>query len=45
MDLNNLSTLLTFIERGDKFCEGLLDDYIEDGTILRILYQIRKLTK
>lgn len=43
MNLDELSTYLTFIERGDRLVEGMFEDYIEDGTILEILYQIRKL--
>ena len=46
MDLKDLSTMYTFIQRGERFCDGHIAGFIEDGTLLKLFTRhIELLTK
>ncbi len=36
-DLNELATMYTFLLRGERFCDGHIAAYIEDGTLLKLV--------
>lgn len=40
--LEECKTYLTFIMRGERFCDGHIDSFIKDGTLLAILLQLKK---
>lgn len=37
MDLEDLSTMYTFIQRGERFCDGHIAGFIEDGSLLDLI--------
>lgn len=37
MTLNDLATMYTFILRGERFCDGHIASFIEDGSLLRLI--------
>lgn len=37
MSINNIATMYTFLLRGERFCDGHIASYIEDGTLLRLI--------
>ena len=41
-DLKNIRRFLTIIVRQDRFCEGLLEEVIESGFVLRILKRLKE---
>jgi Family of unknown function (DUF6508) len=42
LSLEECKTFLAFIMRGERFCDGHIGSFIEDGTLLDILYQFKK---
>lgn len=45
MNIGQLSAMFTFIQRGERFCDGHMATYIEDGTVLRLLLRLKELSK
>lgn len=43
LTIDECKTKLTLFIRGERFCEGLLLDRMEDGTIIKILERIKEL--
>ncbi len=43
ISLEKAGTFLTWMLRGERFCEGLMADMIEKGYLLRLLKRIREL--
>lgn len=37
MTLEQIATMYTFILRGERFCDGHIASYIEDGTLYRLV--------
>lgn len=37
MSLEDIATMYTFIRRGERFCDGHIAGYIEDGTLLLLV--------
>lgn len=37
MSLENLKTMYTFILRGERFCEGTIASYVEDGSLAKMV--------
>ena len=37
-----LSTVMTHYVRGERFCDGLIAEAIEDGTLLKVLMRIKE---
>lgn len=37
MNLKNIATMYTFIVRGERFCDGHIAGYVEDGTLYRLV--------
>ncbi len=44
-DLNDIRRLLTIIVRQGRFCEGLLEETIESGLMLKILKRLKEIRK
>ena len=42
-DLDQVKTMLTFCVRGERFCDGLWEALIEEGTIRALLERLRAL--
>lgn len=42
-DLDLLKSILTFIVRSERFCDGAWDQAIKEKTFLRILYRLKEL--
>lgn len=42
-DLMDIRRLLTIIVRQDRFCEGLLEEVIESGFVLKILKRLKEI--
>lgn len=42
-DLKDIRRLLTTIVRQDRFCEGLLEEVIENGLMLKILKRLKEI--
>lgn len=40
MDLYQIRTLFTGMIQGERFCDGLIAGYIEDGTVLACLERV-----
>ena len=36
MTLNDLKVMFTYIVRGERFCEGHIASYVENGTLLKL---------
>ncbi len=45
MNIDNIKTMLTFINRGERFCDGHIASFVEDGCLLRLLQRLSELTK
>jgi len=43
MSLNDLKAMYTFISRGERFCDGHIKAYVEDGTLLRLAERQREM--
>lgn len=37
MTLSELATMYTFIERGERFCDGHIASFVQDGTLLKLV--------
>ena len=42
MTIDELRTVITHLVRGERFCEGLIAEAVENGTLLKILMRIRE---
>lgn len=40
MNVRQIRTMLTYVQRGEHFCDGFLSGYIKDGTILKYLLRL-----
>lgn len=45
MDIDNIKTMLTFINRGERFCDGHIASFVENGYLLKLLLRLSELTK
>lgn len=45
MNRREIATMLTFIVRGERFCDGHIASYIESGELLRLMLRLRELTR
>lgn len=43
--IENIKTMLTFCVRGERFCDGLRADMLENGKIIAILKRLEMLSK
>lgn len=43
MSLDDLKVMYSFIQRGERFCDGAIKGYVEDGTLLNMARQEMKL--
>lgn len=43
MSLEEIRTFLTHIARGERFCDGLLAGYVENGLLVKALERILEL--
>lgn len=43
MDLWQIQTALTYLVRAERFCDGVIADAVEDGTILKLLLRLEDL--
>lgn len=44
MNCKEIATVLTFIVRGERFCDGHIAGYVESGDLLRLMLRLRELT-
>lgn len=44
MTIENVATTLTFISRGERFCDGHIASYIESGTLLELMKRLKEIT-
>lgn len=42
-NLDELKTMFTFISRGERFCDGHIASYIENGVLLRLLKRLEEI--
>lgn len=45
MTIDNIKTMFTFIQRGERFCDGHIAFYIENGCLLKLLLRLDELAK
>lgn len=45
MSIDNIRTMLTFINRGERFCDGHIALFVENGCLLELLLRLSELTK
>lgn len=43
MNIKEIATVLTFITRGERFCDGHIAGYVESGELLRLMLRLRDL--
>lgn len=43
MTRKEVATMLTFIIRGERFCDGHIAGYVESGELLRLMLRLREL--
>ncbi|MCQ2580100.1 MAG: DUF6508 domain-containing protein [Treponemataceae bacterium] len=43
MNKKEIATMLTFISRGERFCDGHIASYVESGTLLRLMLRLREI--
>lgn len=43
MNKKEIATMLTFIARGERFCDGHIAGYVESGELLQLLMRLREL--
>ena len=43
MNLDEIATMLTFISRGERFCDGHIASYVESGDLLKLMVRLRGL--
>lgn len=43
MNRKEIATMLTFIQRGERFCDGHIACYVEDGTLLKLMERLREI--
>ena len=42
-NLDELKTMFTFINRGERFCDGHIAAYVENGDLLRLLKRLNEI--
>ena len=42
-NLDELKTMFTFINRGERFCDGHIAAYVENGDLLRLLKRLKEI--
>ena len=45
MDIRQIATMYTFVQRGERFCDGHIAAYIENGTLYRLVKRQLELTE
>ena len=40
MSVHQIRTMLTFIERGERFCDGHVQRYLENNILLKLLLRL-----
>lgn len=43
MNKKEIATMLTYISRGERFCDGHIAKYVESGELLRLMLRLREL--
>ena len=43
--LDELKTMFTFISRGERFCDGHIATFVENGELLRLLKRLREIVE
>lgn len=43
MSQSQLSTFLTWVQRGERFCDGFIDGFVKDGRVLQALRRAAEL--
>lgn len=43
MSRSEIATMLTFIQRGERFCDGHIASFVESGTLLELVIRLREL--
>ena len=43
MSAGQIRTMLTFISRGERLCDGHIDKFVRNGTLLKLLMRLREL--
>ena len=44
-DLDELKTMFTFINRGERFCDGHIATFVENGELLRLLKRLLEIVE
>lgn len=43
MNKKEIATMLTFISRGERFCDGHIAGFVESGDLLKLMIRLREL--
>ena len=43
MNRREIATMLTFISRGERFCDGHIASYVESGELLKLMLRLKEL--
>ena len=43
MNRREIATMLTFINRGERFCDGHIASFVESGELLQLMLRLREL--
>lgn len=43
LNRREIATMLTFIMRGERFCDGHIANYVESGDLLKLLLRLREI--
>lgn len=44
MKEKEIATMLTFISRGERFCDGHIASYVESGDLLRLMQRLKEIS-
>lgn len=44
MNRKEIATMLTFISRGERFCDGHIMSYVESGTLLQLMQRLKEIS-
>lgn len=43
MNRKEIATMLTFIQRGERFCDGHIASYVESGDLLELMLRLKEI--
>lgn len=43
MNKKEIATMLTFISRGERFCDGHIASFVESGDLLKLMIRLKEL--